>query len=272
LTQASQTYQEALAAYRKSKTVGGPFFPETVARLVELLVSAGKPRDTLAILEEILIEERRSFGDKNVKSVGTLVRLAQCHTLLGRSDEAARRRNEAAEIAAAASAEDLLHIPPAMSVEMQRVGLEDQLQDVCNRVLMLPATTPGKAQWLDAASWSLILAAEADHQNPALALRLAQNAKESSNQRIPGAALGPALYRVGDWNGAKTELGQAVKHDQGNQYICDLLFLGMAHQRLGDGAVAHDYYQQAVDWMSEHSPCHKNVVRIRAEADALLGQ
>ena len=85
------------------------------------------------------------------------------------------------------------------------------------------------------------------------------------------SALGPALYRASDWQAAIAELETAVVRDRGFRRISELLFLAMAHERLGHAEVARRCYKQAVEWMADHSPCHRELIRIRAEADKLLG-
>ena len=54
-------------------------------------------------------------------------------------------------------------------------------------------------------------------------------------------------------------------------FVCDLSFLAMAHQRVGEAELARRYHSQAVSWMADHCPADKQLLRLRAETEALLG-
>lgn len=49
------------------------------------------------------------------------------------------------------------------------------------------------------------------------------------------------------------------------------LFLSMAHWQLGDQDEARRWYDKAMEWMTEHKSEDKQLIRFRAEAEALMG-
>ena len=55
-------------------------------------------------------------------------------------------------------------------------------------------------------------------------------------------------------------------------FVCDLFFLAMAYQRVGEAELARRYHSQAVSWMADHCPAEKKLVRLRAETETLLGR
>ena len=75
--------------------------------------------------------------------------------------------------------------------------------------------------------------------------------------------LGVALYRAGDFEGAKAALSSGPSCE-------DWLFLAMAHWKLGEKKEARASYERARVWLSKHPPS-ADQARFRAEAAALLG-
>jgi uncharacterized protein HemY len=89
------------------------------------------------------------------------------------------------------------------------------------------------------------------------------------------AALGMAVYRAGDWNGAVQSLEKgledAVRRREGKSMSVNAFFLAMAHWQLVEKEEARGWYDKAVKWMEENKPDDKELVRFRAEAAELLG-
>ncbi len=83
--------------------------------------------------------------------------------------------------------------------------------------------------------------------------------------------LGAALYRAGEWPRAVIKLEQAAARSQETELRCDLFFLAMAHQRVGEAELARRYYSEAVSWMADHCPADKQLLHLRAETEELLG-
>jgi uncharacterized protein HemY len=82
--------------------------------------------------------------------------------------------------------------------------------------------------------------------------------------------LGVAQYRAGAWEWAIKALEHAedlLKSDEFGRYG---FFLAMAHGRLGHAELARDYYDRSVAWRERYAPADPELLRFRAEAEALL--
>jgi serine/threonine protein kinase/tetratricopeptide (TPR) repeat protein len=107
-------------------------------------------------------------------------------------------------------------------------------------------------------------------RNPPRAIELAKQALESE----PGASwlwvtLGAARYQLGEWKAAVAALETGLR--QKNPDICrGNFYLAMTCARQGDGDRARRSYEQAVRWMDANQPRNPDLVRLRAEAYAVL--
>jgi tetratricopeptide (TPR) repeat protein len=84
-------------------------------------------------------------------------------------------------------------------------------------------------------------------------------------------ALGVVHYRNGEWNAAIEALTKSIELAKGENAALNLFFLAMAHERLGDKKQTRAWYNQAVAWMDQYKPKDEELLRLRAEAAALLG-
>jgi serine/threonine protein kinase/tetratricopeptide (TPR) repeat protein len=84
--------------------------------------------------------------------------------------------------------------------------------------------------------------------------------------------MGLAHYRAGNWKESIAALEEAIKLAQGGD-SCEWFCLAMAHHRLGNSAVAREWYDKAVEWMDRNKPADTEgeFRRSRAEAANLLG-
>jgi tetratricopeptide (TPR) repeat protein len=64
--------------------------------------------------------------------------------------------------------------------------------------------------------------------------------------------LGAVLYRLGEYDKARTVLERSLVRSRREGAAFDLFFLAMCHQRLGDATTARAYYDRAVQWVEEH--------------------
>ena len=88
--------------------------------------------------------------------------------------------------------------------------------------------------------------------------------------------LGAARYRTGDWKAAIDALDKSMELGKGGDSN-EWFFLAMAHWQLGEKGKAHEYFDQAVQWMDTNiarghdQPRGRELLRFRAEAAELLG-
>ena len=121
-------------------------------------------------------------------------------------------------------------------------------------------------------AWVLATCSQLDLRDPAAAVELAQKAVELD--RDDGAyrnTLGVALCGQGRWQEAAAALEASMALAGGGDGY-DWFFLAMARWRLGEVQQAHYWYARAVRRMQEDGPKDEDLLRFRAEAEAMIGQ
>jgi serine/threonine protein kinase len=121
------------------------------------------------------------------------------------------------------------------------------------------------------------ISAAENFRNPVEAVKCARKAVELRPDILqPWNALGVALYRSGDWNGAVAALDKSVELGKGGFWF-DWFFLAMAHWRLDHKEAARKWYEKGVAWMENNKaelatnkPKRDQVGRYRAEAENVL--
>jgi len=107
-------------------------------------------------------------------------------------------------------------------------------------------------------------------RNADRAVELAQKAAEKGPQAwYCWRALGQAQYRLGDWKASIAALDKSMEFYSGGN-SGDWFFLAMAHWQLGNQPHARQWFDKALKWMDKYQPKNEELLRFRAEADALL--
>jgi len=119
-------------------------------------------------------------------------------------------------------------------------------------------------------AWALVRDRRLSVFEPARAVRFARRAVEleprDGNCRN---TLGVALSRAADWQSAVEELTRSMALREGGDSM-DWFFLAMAHRQLGHRDEARQWYERAVQWMGQHAPRNKELLRFLAEAEESL--
>ena len=107
------------------------------------------------------------------------------------------------------------------------------------------------------------------------ALRLVEQAAESNpEQGIFLNTLGVVQYRMGRYDAAIATLERSLAANHGQFEGFDLVFLAMAHHRLGHRGEARACYDRAVRWIGRQNDLTeqdaKELAAFRAEAEAVL--
>jgi tetratricopeptide (TPR) repeat protein len=125
-------------------------------------------------------------------------------------------------------------------------------------------------------AWALVSVAM-DRPDPkilAWAVRLAAAAtaaaKGTQEEGISANTLGVAHYRAGDWPAAIAALERSVGRLGDEMFSMNGFFLAMARWRLGEQAEALRLYDRSVAWMERHASKDPELLRFRAEAEALI--
>jgi serine/threonine protein kinase/Tfp pilus assembly protein PilF len=133
------------------------------------------------------------------------------------------------------------------------------------------------ADLLNRYAWFLADCPDPALRDPAQAATLAQQALSAGTNGDENATgnrwntLGVALFRAGNWAKAQTALEQSLAHRQGGDPY-DWFFLAMIAWQQNKPDEARDWFHRATDWMATHHPLSADVLRYRAEAEALLGK
>jgi serine/threonine protein kinase len=135
----------------------------------------------------------------------------------------------------------------------------------------LTAELDVSAETMNTCSWILVDCPDETLRDAGLAVALAEKAVTADPEQAKyWNTLGIACYRKGDWTKARSSLEQSMNlSDGGNGY--DWVFLAMTCQRLGDVEDAQVWRNKAVSWLEMQEGKPENMLRYRAEADALLG-
>src|SRR5262249_12615105 len=121
--------------------------------------------------------------------------------------------------------------------------------------------------------WSFVSDPRARALAPSRAVRMAGRVVELA----PTAAyawntLGVARYRAGDWKGAIEALEKSESLEPDKHLAFNGLFLALARWQLGQKNEARTWYGKAEVWMEKNRPKDEELLRLRAEAAALLGR
>jgi hypothetical protein len=113
-------------------------------------------------------------------------------------------------------------------------------------------------------------------RDPALAVRLAALAVAlTPDESTSLNTLGVALYRACDFRRSIETLERSLAASKGQSDGYDLVFLAMAHRRLGHREAARGCLDRAVAWISHPGSLRAEQVNdlaaFRAEAEAVLG-
>ncbi|MCH8045151.1 MAG: tetratricopeptide repeat protein [Planctomycetes bacterium] len=121
-------------------------------------------------------------------------------------------------------------------------------------------------------AWCLCAGPDPQHDDPPLALRLAERAVKLSgtlkdNDAWTRQSLGMALCRTGDWAGGLRELQISMQHDHGGDGW-QWMFVALAHARLGHPNEARQWYDRALAWAEQDPKRLKNKAFRRYQKEA----
>jgi tetratricopeptide (TPR) repeat protein len=129
---------------------------------------------------------------------------------------------------------------------------------------------PRFAQQANDLGWRLATAPDPKQRDGRQAVAFAELAvKAAPTEGNYWNTLGAAQYRAGNWKEAVAALEKSMQLRKGGDAF-DWFFLAMAHRQLGDKENAHQWFDQAVQWMDKQVPKHDELRRFRAEAAELL--
>jgi superkiller protein 3 len=280
--------EEALAAYRRAAAIR-PDSTEALLARADTLMELDRPKKALPAYDAVLAVDPgcpSAWHNKGLllhwlgrqeeavasfdRALALAPNVAYAHTNRGRALAALGRNAEAL----AAHSEALRCDPGYWKAHHLRAFLLWRLQRYQEGLAEAEKgieSGPIDPAFLNDVAWTYVTAPDPVHRNPERALVLVRKALE----RAPRAGnfwntLGVALVRTGEWNEAIRALTKSMElQSGGNAY--DWLFLAMAHARLGELEEANDYFDRSVAWMEEKRPADAELVRFRAETEAVLG-
>jgi serine/threonine protein kinase/Flp pilus assembly protein TadD len=130
---------------------------------------------------------------------------------------------------------------------------------------------PKNVHALNSLAWFLATSADPVLRNPKQAVKHAEQATTlAPNDAGNWNTLGVAQYRNGNSAAAIEALTKSIKLGKGGNGT-DFFFTAMAHWQLGHKDQAAELYKKAVQWVEKNQPNDEELLRLRAEAAALLG-
>ena len=225
-------------------------------------MAGNKPADVEKLYREVIPAERATLGKDSPTVALTLIGWANFLKSQNRTEEAAQEYRESLDIMLKPHWEE--H-PSDLSqwvvYALLETGNKQQARNV-SRVML--DSTSSNAVWFNNASWCLATTENPSNRDPALAVELANRAVKI-NPYGDWNTVGVAYYRIGDF---KQALPFLEKGNGGNSWA--FFFLAMANRQLGNADAARRYYDQAIQWMDKQNPRNPELLRFRAEAEALI--
>jgi WD40 repeat protein/tetratricopeptide (TPR) repeat protein len=172
-----------------------------------------------------------------------------------------------------ADAKRQVHLLGARAQNHWRLKQVDSARADLHQALNLDPENP---QLCNNLAWFYVVAPE-NQRDPPKALPLAKKAVERSGEQwMYRNTLGVVYYRLGQNEAAIVALERSQREGQGAAAAFDLLFLAMAHARMGDLTRAKNCYEKAIKWIQEHESeltpqWHEELAQFRTEADVVLG-
>jgi tetratricopeptide (TPR) repeat protein len=170
---------------------------------------------------------------------------------------------------------ELIHQRYEMGLRYRFLGHPQEAREQYMRAIQLSRLTADldvSATTMNNCSWVLVDCPDETLRDPDLGVAFAEKAvTKDPEQGNSWNTLGVAYYRKGDWLKARTSLEQSMKLSKGGDPN-DWFFLAMACQRLGDVGQARAWRDKASLQLDENEPKDENLLRYRAETDALLGR
>ncbi len=267
--EAEQVLREELTIYTKLGAVGSDAFAAVVRSLREVLKAGNKPAEVEKLYQEVIPAERAALGNDSSVVATALIGLADFLKSQNRIEEADQKYRESLDIMLKPHWEE--H-PSELSTwvvpVLMETGNKQQASNVCR--VMLDSTSTN-AVWFNNAAWYFATTENPSNRDPALAVELAKRAV-AINPLGDWNTVGVAYYRAGDFKEAAADLERQVQlnlHGLGSS--TDFFFQAMAEHQLGHADAARLYYAKAIQWMDKQDPRNPELLRFRAEAEALIG-
>jgi serine/threonine protein kinase/WD40 repeat protein len=134
------------------------------------------------------------------------------------------------------------------------------------------AIDPQRAEAVNGLAWLLATCPDPKFLAPGRAVGLAEKVVALAPDRgIYWNTLGVARYRAGDWAASIESLSKSMELRDGGDGF-DWFFMAMAHHQQGDRPHANCWFDKADRWLQTSRPRDEELLRFRAEAEALLGR
>jgi eukaryotic-like serine/threonine-protein kinase len=245
---------EAVASFRKAIEIE-PRSPIAHYNLGLALKKQGKLEDAVASYRKAIQINPRYFA--------AYINLGAALKMQRKLDEAVASFRKAVEIEPRSA---IAHYSLGFVLGMQ--GRRDEAAASFRKVIQV---NPHNVNNYNNLAWLLCTTSVRGLRNPGEAVALASKAvKLAPGQGSFWNTLGVAHYRNGEWKRAIAALKKSMQLQQGGNGT-DWFFLAMSHWQLGEKAKARQWYDKAVAWMRKQNRKDDELIRFRAEAEALMG-
>jgi tetratricopeptide (TPR) repeat protein len=244
--------EEAIGYFRTAVALR-PQSPGVYVNLGTTLANKGDIEEALAAFQHaVRLKPDYAAAHSNI---------AYCFTCLGQPDQAMKECHEA------------LRLKPDFPCAL--VNLADALLNKgrpADAIAALDQAFRLDPEFAAAGSQlALVLATSSDpkFRDAKRAVKLAQQAVRRRPNASNWQILGIAQYRASDWKAAIAALNKSMEFQRGGD-AGQWLLLAMAHWQLGKKDEARHWYDKAVAWMEKNNPKDEELIRFRAEAEALF--
>jgi tetratricopeptide (TPR) repeat protein len=273
--------EELVTRHRRLCGPNHPLTLDAARELAEVFTQRGEPERAQALFEDVLQRQRRVLGGPEQLDVRlSMIGLAG---LLWQQGDRGRARNLLEDVRRVAAAErpwiggcltTRSSQTLARALTAARSGAPERARALYAEALDITGHGFGPdhpiLSWVrNELAWSLMASAGAESNAAALALAEAAAAAAPKNGSC-WTTLGVARYGSGDWEKAIAALEHAEELLREEEFGRTGLFLAMAHARLGRAGRALDYFDRSVTWTERHAPADPELLRFRAEAEAVL--
>ncbi len=276
--EAEKLMTEALEGYRRKMGEQHISTISAMSSLVGFYWTQGKYKEGQELVLKALEAYRRTRGENDRLTISAMIQLswelASAPESSGVRDPA--KAVELARKVVAAFPKEARYWNTLAAVEYQAGDWEQAIKALEKATEVgkegdLGDHHPSTIVAMNDLSYYLAIAPESSGlRDPARAVALGKKAVAASPQvGNYWNTLGVAQYRASDWHEAIKALEKSMELRKGGDSF-DWFFLAMAHWQLGHRTQARQWYTKAVDGMNKAKSRDAELVRFRAEAEALI--
>jgi tetratricopeptide (TPR) repeat protein len=249
-----------------------------VSQMTRDLEARGQRDEAIAMCEVMYNKSRDLRGLRHPETLRWLEVVAMKQLVAGHLERARELLQDVVDWHIATGNPSVSHWVTQLVLLHRRMGNKRRARELLERVLEWRIRSLGAKHrdtlhdMYNLASFILNLPeAERRSEDVARAVELAEAlCAASPKNHMFVTMLGIARYRSGDFEAAIGPLEWSARGGPGSRFGPDGFFLAMAYAQIGHDKTAREYFDRAVAWMQQHERDNGELIRFRAEAEAVL--